>query len=283
MRTSNTIARWLRPYVFPADITKGTRPTALEVYHVNVNDKQAPVHTFSLEDMDEGGLADVVDAVDQALTTDAGGLSGLQRYMLVCVAGEGDEQRMLGRLPVRYRGQAADDDADDTVSSEPANARGLLAQSQRHTEAFARMAISQTATIAGVQERMIARLAEMNERLTEKHVEVLQLVEELSSEKHTRAIETTREEGKQATRQIFAKQMMPMLATLVRKYTGGSPAGALPAEVVQVKTLFESLTEEQQVQLQSILTPAQVIAVVDLMDKFEGQQQQETKPPPNGH
>jgi len=153
--------------------------------------------------------------------------------------------------------------------------------SQRHTEAFARMAISQTATIAGVQERMIAHLSSLNERLMDKHVEVLDLVEELSSHKHQRALEEKREEGKQATRQVFAKQLVPMLATLVRKFTGATPAGLLPPEVMQVKTLLESLSDEQQQQLQGILTPAQVIAVVDLMDRLDQPPPQDSKP--NSH
>lgn len=280
-RNPTTIARWLRPIVFPADITRAVRPTSLEVYHVNVNDRQAPVHTFPLDEIDEAGLADVVDAVDQALTTDASGMTGVQRYLLVPVAaGVGDDgaPRMLGRLPIRYRGQPTEE--DDSASSEPANARGLLAQSQRHTEAFARMAISQTATIAGVQERMISRLADINERLMDKHVEVLELVEELSSHKHERAIEEKREESKAATRQLFAKQLVPMLATIVRKFTGATPAGMLPPEVTQLRTLLESLTEQQQTQLQSILTPAQVITVVDIMDRLDPQ---EEKPSSNSH
>jgi len=267
-----TIARWLRPFVFPLDITAAPRPTALEVYHVNVNDAAAPIHRYGLAEIDEQGLANLARDVDEQLGTDADGLTGTQRYMLFCVTGDDDNPKRLGRLPLRYRGQPEDGDADE-ISSEPATAKGLLAQSQRHTEAFARLAIGQMAPLAGVQERMISRLADMNDKMMDKHVELLELVEELSSHKHARQLEEKREEGKQATRAIFAKQLMPMIATIVRKATGATPAGALPPEVAQIKTLLESLTDQQQEQLQAILSPAQVIAFVDLFDQMDAKEE----------
>lgn len=268
-KNSTTIARWLRPFVFPVDITKATLPTHIEVFHVNVNDKTAPVHTFNLESVDENNLISLVRDIDETLTTDADGLSGVQRYMLICCCGYNDDQQKLGRLPIRYRGESQDAE-EDALSSEPATAKGLVAQSQRHTEAFARMAMAQTASISTIQERMISRLAEMNERLMDKHVEVITLIEDLSSQKHLRDLEAKKQEGKDATRAMMVKQVLPMLATVVRKYTGATiPGGASAPEMLQIRTLLEGLSEEQQEAMLSILTPAQTVAWVSLMDDLE--------------
>src|ERR1700685_3418913 len=136
MDNAQRVARWLRPMVLPADIIKNPPADRLEARHVNVNDKTAALAEWPLADLDGVTLTSTCEDIGARLQDDASQLGGMQRYILT--AWQGD--KCLGRMTVRAKGEEAED-KDDGVLSEPANSKGLVAQTMRHLEGVMKTAL----------------------------------------------------------------------------------------------------------------------------------------------
>src|SRR5258708_14953478 len=129
------IGRWLQTLIL--EIGDEYTPKLI-LRHIAINDRQVDVATFGPQKLgdDEGIFGELVRRIDEAIDTDAEGLGGLQRYLLVAVA----EDRIVARLPLRCSSLVGGDTGDgESIESEPPTSRGQVAQLMRHNEALMRM------------------------------------------------------------------------------------------------------------------------------------------------
>lgn len=271
---SNKICRWLRPLVFPADITTAERPDRLTVAHVNVNDKTAPVKDVPCIIGDEVALGDISADLFQAMQDDANGLGTVQRYVVGAWKGE----KLMARLVLRVKQE--EDPADDVAVSEGGSVRGQLAQTQRHLEAVMRIGTSGQAATMTIMERVMARMEERDSRMADKHLELLVLVEDLHQHKHEREIEVLEKTSKIDMRNRFASGAAPLLGALSQKLLGKTPEGNQTPESVMFKGFLRALTPEQIEGMR--LTPDQLIVLGALVDAEE-EKDARTERRPNGH
>jgi hypothetical protein len=277
MDNAQRVARWLRPHAFPADIIKNPPADRLEVRHVNANEKSAAFREWPLELVDSGALATLCEEVDLALTDDATQLgSGVQRY--ICTVWQGE--KCLGRCTVRAKGED-NEEKDDGVLSEPANAKGLVAQTMRHLEAVMKVSLVQASSAQVALSTLIKQneqLSSIVENSLEQQMEAFKLVQELQDNKNKRDIKLLEAQGRIDSRQMMLKQAAPLFATLVKKFTGKPGEANESAMQAQFQAFIGSLDEDQRAKIIESLTPMQQVALSDMLtgggmsgdDKEEG-------------
>lgn len=265
MDNAQRIARWLRPHAFPADIIKNPPADRLEVRHVNANEKSAAFREWPLELIDSGALNTLCEEVDIALVDDATQLgSGVQRY--ICTAWQGE--KCLGRCTVRAKGED-NEEKDDGVLSEPANAKGLVSQLMRHNEAIMKTALVH----ASSTQIALATITKQNEQLSaivenslEQQMEAFKLVQELQDNKNKRDIKLLEAQGRIDSRQQLMKQAAPLFATLVKKFTGKPGEANESGAMAQFHAFIGSLDETQRNAIVATLTPMQQVALSDMLN-----------------
>ncbi|HEY0714891.1 MAG TPA: hypothetical protein VGF45_19580 [Polyangia bacterium] len=157
------------------------------IRHLSVNDRQSDVGALALpaEADGESGVLELAGRLGDQLTADAEGLGGgVQRYGLVALRGA----EVLGRLPIRLA-SGADDAPGDPIDSEPATARGLIAQLMRHNEANSRIVSLSMGQIVATLLRQNERLRLVAEEAEDKRYAVANLSEQLLSQQHDRDLE----------------------------------------------------------------------------------------------
>jgi hypothetical protein len=276
MDNAQRVARWLRPHAFPADIIKNPPADRLDVRHVNAMDKSAAFREWPLEVIDSSALNTLCEEVDLALTDDATQLgAGVQRY--ICTAWQGE--KCLGRCTVRAKGED-NEEKDDGVLSEPANARGIVSQLMRHNEAIMKTALVH----ASSTQIALATITKQNEQLSaivenslEQQMEAFKLVQELQDNKNKRDIKLLEAQGRIDSRQMMLKQAAPLFATLVKKFTGKPGEANESAMQAQFQAFISSLDDDQRSKIIESLTPMQQVALSDMLtgggmtdDKEEG-------------
>ena len=181
------IGRWLEALLQSARQPEG--PISIAIIHVAVDQGQRLLRSLTVETapLDAKEMADLLDAIALEITTDAEDLGGMQRYQLKASA----KGRDIGSTTIRY----AMDTMPAAIDSEPPSHRGLVAQSQRHTEAAFRMLLQANGSIlASFQQRLIAQ-EEMLARYQAQALETFKLQEELLVKKAQ--LETHSEEEKE--------------------------------------------------------------------------------------
>lgn len=270
MENAQRVARWLRPMVLPADIIKNPPADRLEARHVNVNDKTAALAEWSLTDLDAVTLSSSCEDIGARLQDDASQLGGMQRYILT--AWQGD--KCLGRMTVRAKGEEAED-KDDGVLSEPANAKGLVAQTQRHLEAIMKTALIHASGPQIAMNMLVKQneqMASMLEQSLDAQMEAFKLTQELLNDKTKREIKVAESQAKIESRNNLVKQLAPLASVIVRKFTGATAEGQKSPEIIQLKAFIESLSEEQQTTIVSALTTTQQLALQDLLTTDEAEE-----------
>lgn len=248
------LGRWLPLLVFAPENGDAV-PDKVELRHVSVSDKATPVRAWTISGADDSRIKDVCDQIDAASADDADGVGGVQRYAVVATS-KGDQ---IGRLILRYRAEGdTPGDHGEFGDSEPANGKGLAAQAMRHTEAFAKtMAMGAGGTIEQLA-RMNARLATMVETMMDKHMEHVTLVEELTSNKHARDLETKALEAQSSAKEeVIREVIIPLLPVLQSKFLGITPPGLLPPEVKALRNLATRLNDAQIDGIMSHLSDSQ--------------------------
>jgi hypothetical protein len=175
------IGRWLEALLQSARQPEG--PISISIIHVAVDQGQRLLRSLTVETapLDAKEMADLLDAIALEITTDAEDLGGMQRYQLKASA----KGRDIGSTTIRY----AMDTMPAAIDSEPPSHRGLVAQSQRHTEAAFNGSI-----LASFQQRLVAQ-EEMLARYQAQALQTFKLQEELLVQKAQ--LETRSEEEKE--------------------------------------------------------------------------------------
>jgi hypothetical protein len=252
MSNRHRIARWMRGLW--ADDVEST-PDKLALRHVAVSDRQIDVASFVVADKPSDDQEALLSRIEEALENDADGLGGVQKYVLLALW----EGRPLSRLPLRVASSMDDGGSSDSLESEPANSKGLLAQLMRHNEVQSRMFAMSMGQVVSTMQRTIARLQETVEVADERRLAAVDVAEDMLTRGHERAALTQMVEDNRAAKTVTfntVKSVMPFVMHYLRKAAG------MPVETTPVATLVSqlaaSLQPEQLAGLQKLLTTEQM-------------------------
>lgn len=219
--TRYRIARWLRA-ILEGPRAVGTRPDQLLLRHVTLNERQVEIAWFPISPAanDNGlDLGDLAMRIEETARDDAEGLGGLQRYVVHAVL----EERPVSRLPFRLSGGgevSPSSGVDDSLDSEPASGRGLLAQGMRHLEAMTRLHAEALGQLVITQQRTIGRLAEVNESGEERRLKAVETAEAMMSEKQERLLKVQESAHRQEMLSSFVGQVIPVGGAIINHLTG---------------------------------------------------------------
>lgn len=239
----------------------------IRVRHVSALGKtDAEVLIVEMIGEDGKSAETAAELIDEATRDDASGIGGLQAYVIIAMAGE----KSIARLPVRVEGES--DDVETSLSTEPANKTGLLAQLMRHNEALGRSLVMHQDAMFRSMARVISQVSEQNEHMRTKHMEQVEVTENLLSEQHERELKASESQARIEQISAMAKTVQQYLPIVVSKFmsnkAGAAPAGSneeaisalrdsLMADPERMQKIASCLTDEEQAALIKIISPAQ--------------------------
>lgn len=260
---------WIRRQCFLHSDEKNGKCTSLIVSHVG-SGKNAKVATIPIvdsvtpDDMDE-----IASEIIQAVTIDAEAIGGLQKYYIQAVFENLSEP--INRFAFRLQGSS--EDTVDTFDSEPANQKGLLGQLMRHSEASHRISVASTGHVIAMQNKIIARQAEQLETMQAKHIELIETLEELKSERHSRELDAAESMRKQEAYKDITQKILLLMPLVANKFAGQKllPESTTTGEQM-VKSLMDSIKPDQFREITEKLTPEQqmiLMSIYENMRKFD--------------
>lgn len=245
--------------------------TKFVLKHVNANAKQNEVGTFDCRQVHkqtngekrETFVEQIINAIEEAAHDDAESIGGHQRYLIFAFFQ--NETKPLARAG--FRMDAGDDDeGDEELESEPANAKGLVAQAMRHQEGNFRTSVMTTNHTISMLQRTIDSQMETINALMKGHLDNLKLVEDLVTQRHERELMSKREELNADIKNDFARKGMMLLPAVVNRLTGKNVIpGSSPGEIM-INDFLETLTEEQLMKIAPILSPEQQVIVFEMLN-----------------
>jgi len=236
----------------------------LALRHGSSAGKGSPVSTWG--SVEWGGMTaeEAASRVENAAQEDADGLQGgKQRYVLVAMDGE----RALERCTFTMLG---DDDMDNdasSITSERADAGGFAAQAMKHNEVIMRIALSGFEATQRANLGTIHALARRNEQMEEKHIVLIQLTEDLLSQRAERELAQLAVVNKERRLDATFDKFALLLPAVANKLMGKNilPASTTPAEE-QIVAFMESMTPQQFEAMTKVFRPEQQVAMMSMYE-----------------
>lgn len=227
---------------------------------------------------DANQIADAISkqAVDAAVTVTEsfGGMP--QRFVLVALSKESPDSKLraVGSYPWVEKSKQSSIQRSmagmglGSEPSEPATQAGLLAQLMRHNESHARILADTVGAIIERQQETIESQRKQIENESSNRLRIVELVEELKSDKMTRDLAFDEHSRDQERKDAMMKKLMeigfPVVAHHMSQFFGAKlseKAGAIS----KLQKLGASLTPEQGEALQKLLTPEQALLLTDAL------------------
>lgn len=275
---SDAVARKLSQFVrkeLSRSRPEGERLASFQLRSAGMGKRGNEVDSFDIPpDLTIDNVGMFVDEMLARAQEDADGQGGNRvRYTMVALTeGSKDGPRHAFALT----GEGETDDEGDGV--EQPNQMGLVSQSMRHTEAFARMAMmganQQIISLTRQNEALHAQLA----RMTEQRQKDLEMFEQARTTAHERDMDALRTAGQEDRKAAMFKNLEGLMPLLVNKLSGQKLLPEGPKGDV-LKVFIDSLTPEQFQQLAGILGPEQQVTIMSLIQEYR---KGDGNPPPNG-
>ncbi len=272
------LERWIRQQVLLDDDDKG-RCKKLILRHVaggryGSEILAIPVPKKAIED---GWFQEATNDIEMRIVDDAEGLGGMQTYCVHSIY-ERRPDKPGSRFTIRET--SADENMED-AESEPPTKTGIMSQMMRHNEAAIRMSLMASGHVMTTLKNTVSRQAETIEKLINEKMEGLTTMERLRSEEVERRIMLQKAESDEKMRgEVFDKLAM-LLPIAVNRISGKNllPEKKTGTETV-IQGLIDSITPEQLEKLQGVLSPAQLIALMEIFQSLHPETKKET--PANG-
>jgi hypothetical protein len=269
MGTMKKLDGWIRRQLFVA--TDYGQCTSFVISHVSLSKAGNVVGKVPVRpDIGTDEIDPIISEIDLIVNTDVEGVGGFQKYMVQPTFEKSD--RMHGRFVIKAS-EEREDNVDSSLDSEPPNKAGITSQLMRHLEAVQKTATAGTGNVIMMQNRIIDRQSEQIEIMQSKHLEMIELIENLKSHKHQRELETWEAQSKNENRKEVMDKILLLLPNVVNKLGGRQllPEKTTPGEQM-LAGLLQSLKPEQVGALQSVLNPEQQMQLFSLyenMRKFD--------------
>lgn len=221
-------------------------------------------------------VEDLHEAVEERALRQANALGGVHNFLFEMQDAKGES---LGSE--FFRVSAESFSGDRSLLSEPANEGGVLAQSMRLTEAFARLQVqsaSGTHSTLLKQNELLARRADQAEA---RYLQGLEVFAATITGERQAEVEAIRADGNARAKLAIANRigalLGPLAAGFLKKQLPGS-AGASAGAAVSMQSLAAGLTAEQMEGIMQVLTPEQNAALFALLAPVKAEQEQHDVP-----
>lgn len=253
------LVQWIR--MQQASAFDGATLYRLILRHAMGGNKASSVAEFDVSNP-ENSPEDIASLITEAANDDAEGLGGLQKYTVSSYFSD-DPDHVRARFSFRLL--VDEHDTGEVHDSEPATSAGLLAQMMRHNEAMMRVTVMSMSEIARIQTRQIERLASQNEDLTTKHLNMMEMMEEVMTAKDEREVRRMEVKNKLDNQAAIVDKIGLLLPAVVNRISGKNllPSKTTPEQMMLDKFL-ESFSLEQMQGLGNVLKPEQMMIVMEL-------------------
>jgi hypothetical protein len=188
-QTEERIGKWMSALV--QDLAPDDGPLMFCLLHAAVDQNQRTVRTWHMP-VDADALGTLIGEVNAQAEDDANELGGMQRYFLKATLKGKD----IGSITMRFNADQSKA-LIPAVDSEPASSAGLVAQSQRHTEATMRLLVQAFGTVIDSHQKVITAQQSMIDVFQQRQVEMLNTQFELASRKIEQDLLLKEQEHKQ--------------------------------------------------------------------------------------
>ncbi len=194
----------------------------------------------------------------------------VQKYVFV-IEFERDIERPTTRV-WGFKGgpREVGDDFGHLEDSEPANAKGIVAQTMRHNEILMKEASFQVINVNRILSDQNDALARQNADLIKRHMETITLYEKMMDGKKAREIEEKKAEIWAKNLDSFTDMLRLLAPHAVNKIAGKS---LLPAqhtsEELELVALISALRPEQLDHFRKGLTPDQALSLISIIERVQ--------------
>lgn len=272
------LTNFFRKFVGP-DLEQGFK--VVLTHHTKTSEDELADFQFELGD----DVAELVDEIVDAADTEAKDMRFRGTIRLSArITGIGKLARctfsLKGHVPRMTDSELEEKDIEEYDEEMP-NARGLVAQTQKHLEAMTKLTL-------GTVERGQSRLERENDKLRselaaerKRTAENMRLYEELQQMQFARGLEIKKFEAEEERNDKMMEMGAAMIPPLLNRFMGGGAAAAQASEGVrqpieQMLDGFLSSLEENQLQaIGSVLKPDQMLIVYEMKNYVDQRRQAE--------
>jgi hypothetical protein len=203
------------------------------------------------------------------LSTEAATLGGLQKYALYAYH-SGDNENHTSRFVIRMQNDD-DEDGGDGLNSENPDKTGLVSQSMRHTEVFAKTMSGMVMALMGSYQATISRQNSMIEKLLEEKMTGMESMQEMMEAKDERDVRMIQARAKAKGIEDLVGRLGVLLPAVANK-VAGKPI--FPVEDSSMMMMTRSLVTsimadpERAEKLLALLPPEQGIALMNLYESI---------------
>lgn len=247
----------------------------LALRHGVTSGKGAPAASWGVTEWGEMTPEEIASRVVSAAQEDASGLQGdKQRYILVAMEGE----RALERCTFTILNDEEEDNEGAAITSEQANPSGFAVQAMRHNEQLMKMSMSGFEATQRANIGTIRALVMRNDQMEEKHIVIMQLVEDLLSQRAERELVQLRESNKERRLDATFDKFALLLPAVANKLIGKKmlPESTTPAEE-QIVAFMESMTPQQFEAMTKVFRPDQQVAMMTMYETARERREQQAK------
>jgi len=269
-RTEKRIIGWLRNQI---GIEKADGPIArFELRHLAGG--KLGMEVLTLNPSFENGTHDAEDTwfdvttseIITAAEAEASEIGGSQVYAIFAYRHE-SPSKVSARCVFRVDGGDPEESSYGEMNSEPATPQGIIKQSMRHTEVLMKLMVTNQAAIMRQNAMTIEQLSRQVERHEDNRFQTIELVEDLLSKKLERDLEIQKAESNQKMLEEGVSSLKALAPAVISRINGGN--GSLPSDTTSaLKGFFESLSEQQKMDLLGSLNPAQQAALGELIQQI---------------
>lgn len=263
---------WIHKQVF-GDASDQS-PIKVALYHVTAGKYGGRVATYKLPEQytdDREGkdtpreIERLTDDILRDAEHDSQNVSeaGSQSYAVISMT---ELEMHVSRFPFRTNPVY---DAEALATDTP-DAKGLVNQLMRHNETREKTSNHMMGTMMSYMARVIDSLHEENSRMADERMQVMEITQKLLSEQQDRELKVVEHEAKQENIKELVSNVRLFLPAIAAKLTG-QPAvvrddagGVINPHAKAIKELLGSLSPEQQQSIQSVLTPQQLMVLMQL-------------------
>lgn len=156
--------------------------------------------------------------------------------------------------------------------TEDATAKGLTAQSQRHTEAMARLMVQMASASTGRLAEQLEQSTTLVKRLMDERMSSLTVIEEAHGRRHERELALLKEQRTQDRIDTGIRTltgMLPAVGVTVAKHFGADVQSLAPAAELQLlERMAETLEPEQLEAMARILTGEQQLYFGEVLKRI---------------
>lgn len=220
--------------------------------------------------------ADLYEQVEERALRQANVLGGVHNFLLELLDAKKEQ---LGTEVFRV---GAEGFGERSMLSEPANEGGVLAQSMRLTEAFARLQVQGSEKTLNQAHKLLEVMARRADHSENKYLEGLQAIARAHQADRQYEVEAIKATGNAQAKQLVASKLAALIPQVLAAFVGknAGPKGPAHASALRMKEFTGTLTQEQFESILTVLRPEQQGALAALLSGVHAEIVDETAQPP---